>query len=358
MLRKCFLFLILVSCFLKTEAQFVTAYSDYRNYFYVFNQAPQQVESAPVLQYKIAGNSVAYINTANELRAWHNGEKFKLGEGLNANLAATGNMLYYTRDNALTVIDKGNLLPLSYFLGEFKAGDNIIAFKDSRLDLLKVYYQGEVQELEYTLVSSLGDYNVGDNVVAYINGSHYFKVFCQGETYELSNWEPAQFLCGKDMVAYIDGSTKQLNVFTKDKIIKLENFPPISMKMGDDIFAFVSDEQAFKVYTNGKLLKLESYTPDFYEVKDNILAFFAENKFQVIYKGTRYVLESFQPRSYQISNDNMAYMDHAGRLKYFDNGNATIVTTETIESYDLNGNVLKYDVPNGTPKVYWNGKNY
>ena len=152
MLRKLLLIFSLTGCFLKTDAQFVTAYVDYRNYFYVFNMAPQQVESAAVREYEIAGNCVGYINTANELRAWYNGEKFKLGEGLNAILAANGNMLYYTRDNALFVIDKGNVIPLSYFMAEFKAGDNIIAFKDARIDLLKVYYKGEVQELEYTLV--------------------------------------------------------------------------------------------------------------------------------------------------------------------------------------------------------------
>jgi hypothetical protein len=338
--------------------QYITAYEDYRKYFYVFDGVPHQLESQAVIRYKVAGNQLVYINNANELRTYYNGETNKAGEGLNANLGATGNLLYYTRDNALTVIDKGKLIPLSYFMSEYKAGDNIIAFKDSRIDLLKVYYKGEINELEYTLVSKLGDFDVGDNTVAFINGSHVFKVYYEGETYELSTWEPVKFICGRDMVAYIDGGSNEFNLFFKDKVVKLENFPPLSMQIGDNVVAYVSDENYFKVYADGKLLKLESYAPDSYVVKDNIVAFTAENRFQVVYNGTRYELETFQPRNIIISNNSMAYLDNAGRLKMFSEGKTFSVTTETVESFELNGDVLKYYVSGNTAKVYYKGKNY
>ena len=358
-MRRFILVIILIFSFHAGFCQFLTAYVDSRNYFYVFeNGFSYQLETAPVLKYFATGNMVVYVNTANELRSWFNGEKTKLGEGLNATISSVGNMHFYTRDNALIVLDKGNVIPLSYFLGDYKAGDNIIAFKDSRIDLLKVFYNGVIEELEYTLVNKLGTYDVGDNTVAYVNGSNYFKAFCEGETFELSSWVPDKFACGKDLVAFIDGSTKELDLFVKNKIIKLENFPPQSMQMGDDIFAYVSDENAFKAFTNGKLLKLETFAPDFYQVKDNILLFYFENKLQVIQNGIRYELENFMPRNYQISNNNLAYLDNSGRLKFFNEGKTTVVTTETIESYELNGDVLKFYVQSNTPKVFWKNKIY
>ena len=144
---------------------------------------------------------------------------------------------------------------LPSFLKEYSVGDEIIAFKEDNYDLLKAYYNGEIVDLEYTLVSKLGTYQVGDNLIAYSNGSHVFKVFHNGEILELEQWEPTQFACGRDMVAYVDGNTQNLKLFYNDKVLKLENFPPTSMQMGDNVFAYISDESAFKVYTNGKLLK-------------------------------------------------------------------------------------------------------
>jgi hypothetical protein len=350
---------IFFSCGLQATAQFAMPYEDSRKYFYVFaNGAPHQLESMAVLQYKAAGNTVVYIDNANVMRSYYNGEKQKTGEGLNALLGASGNMLWYTRDNALNIFEKGLPVTLSFFLSDYKAGDNIIAFKDSRIDLLKVYYEGNIYELEYTLVSKLGNYEVGDNTVAFINGSHYFKVFSQGETLELSTWEPKEFKCGKDMVAFVDGSSNELKLFVTDKIVKLENFQPLSMQMGDNIFAYVSDDNAFKIYTKGKLLKVESYAPDTYMVKDNIAAFYAENKFQVFYDGERYELESVQPRSIIISNNSMAYLDHAGRLKLFSEGKTQLVTTETTQGFELNGDVLKYFDSGNGQRIFYKGKTY
>ena len=130
------------------------------------------------------------------------------------------------------------------------------------------------------------------------------------------------------------------------------------MQMGDNVFAYVSDEQAFKIFTGGKLLKIESYAPDFYFVKDNIVAFFTENKFQVLLNGIRYELETVKPRNYQASVNSLAYLDNAGRLKLFSEGKTFNVTTETVESYELNGSTLTYYLTANSPKVFWNGKNY
>lgn len=340
-------------------AQYAMPYEDNRKYLYVFeNGAPRQLETMPVRQYKVSGNTVIYIDNANNLISYYNGEKTKITEGLDASLGATAGMAWYSRDNVLTLLEKNKSIPLSFFVGNFKAGDHIIAFKDSRMELLKVYYQGNIYELEYTFVSSFGNYEVGDNVVAFINGSHVFKVFSQGETLELSTWEPEKFVCGKDMVAFIDGSSKELKLFNTDKIVKLENFAPESMQMGDDVFAYVSDEGAFKVYYGNKLLKLESYKPDSYTVKDNLVTFTAGNKFQVFYKGDRFELENTQPRSVLISNNCMVYQDAAGRLKLFCDGKTQSVTTDAIQGFELNGNIVKYTDSGGTQRIFMNGKTY
>src|SRR5436190_8111026 len=111
MSRKYLLLFLFTICFRVSNGQYVSAYEDYRKYFYVFeNGAPRQLETAPVKKYFIAGSELVYINSANELRAWYNGEKFSIGEAANTTINATNNLIYYINTTALTVIDKGELV--------------------------------------------------------------------------------------------------------------------------------------------------------------------------------------------------------------------------------------------------------
>ena len=356
-------FILFITIFLLANrfasAQFVQAYEDFRKYFYVFeNGMPHQLESQPVKSFAVSGESVVYVDNATNLKGYYHGEKFDLGEGNNLQFKSSRKLITYQRDQALYVFDNGKSKRLTSFLKEYALGDEIVIFKEDNLDILKAYYNGQIYELEYTLVSKLGNYKVGDNAVAFINGSHYFKVFTNGELLELEQWEPKDFVCGRDMVAYVDGSTQTLKLYKNGKVLTLENFPPLSMQMGDSVFAYVSDENAFKVYTNGKLLKVESYVPDSYTVKDNICAFFTENKLQIMFQGTRFELENFNPKSYQISGSNIAWLDNSGRLKMFDNGKIKTVTTDIVSTYTLNGDVLKYTGGDGYIHIYYKGKNF
>lgn len=350
---------IFLFAFQLSYAQYIQAYEDFRKYFYVFyNGVSYQLESQPVQSYVVSSESVLYVDQATNLKAWYKGEKFDLGEGNNLQFNSSNNLISYQRDQVLYVFDNGKSKRLTSFLKEYVVGNEIIIFKEDNLDILKAYYNREIIDIEYTLVSKLGSYKVGDNAVAYVNGNGYFKVFSNGETLELEQWEATQFVCGKDMVGYVDGSTQNLKLFYKDKVLKLENFPPASMQMGANIFAYVSDESAFKVYSNGKLLKVESYAPDFYKVKDNICVFFTENKLQIMLEGTRYELGNFTPQSYQISNSNIAWKDNAGRLKMFDKGKVLDVTSEIVSSYSLNGDVLQYIGGDNYSHIFYRGKNY
>lgn len=360
MRSKFFYFSFIFVCSVQiVGAQFVQAYEDYRKYFYVFSGGVvQQLESQPVKSYAISAESVVYVDNASNLKAYYKGEKIDLGEGNDLQLKSSRKYITYQRGQSLYVFDNGKTLRLTSFLKEYEVGDEIIVFKDDNLDMLKAYTNGVIIELEYTLVSKMGSYKVGDNVVAFSNGSHYFKVFYNGESLELEQWDPVQFVCGRDMVAYIDGSTQNLKLFYNDKVLKLENFPPHSMQMGDHIFAYVSDENEFKVYNNGKLLKVESYAPDFYVAKDNICVFFTENKLQIMLDGQRFELENFNVQSYQISNNNIAWLDNAGRLKMFDKGKTVTVTTEIVGSYNLNGDVLKYVGGDNYTHLFYKGKNF
>lgn len=157
-------------------------------------------------------------------------------------------------------------------------------------------------------------------------------------------------------MAYVDGLYNYLKVFYNKKILVLEQLFPQSYQSGVDVVAYIAADNSFKVF-NGKLLKVESYIPDFYKVRDRSVVFFFNNKFQLMLDGQRFILDRVPPQSYQMSENNIAWMDINNRLHIFTEGKSWEVSMEVITGYQLNGNTLKYDLPDGTSRIWFKRKN-
>lgn len=333
------------------------AYRDTRGYLYVFeNGLPRQLESQPVKEFGSGGPYAAYINSANNLIVYYNNEKTELGDATNTAFDFTTEIMLYKRDDVLAVYNRGKLERLSYFIKEFQAKGGLVAFRDQNASILKVYYNGQVTELELTTLGTPGVYVAGKNTVAFVNSSQYFKVFHEGEIYELDNIAPVNVTAGKDVVAYTDGINRSLMAFYNGRALTLEQIEPRSFQVGDGIIAYETDEGYFKIFNNGKLLKAESFAPEFYAVNDNTVLFFAENKLQIIQNGVRTVLDQLMPLSYRLDQDCIAWQDASRRLYLFADGKIHQVTTESFTDYTLNGNILSYDTPDGRTKIFHNGK--
>ncbi len=337
----------------------VAAYSDFRNYFYAFvNGIPRQLESQKVREFTFGGDMVAYVNNASNLIVWQNNEKTNLGDISMTRYGITNTFLYYQRDMVLAVWEDGDLTHLTYFLRDFKVNDQLIAFRDQNIDMLRVYHDGELHEVEFTLTGELGKYKAGKNLVAYTNSNNYFKTYLDGQLFELDNIPPVDFESGKSIVAYVAGASQLFEVFYNGKLIVLENIPPQNFQCGDELVAYVSDEEHFKVYEKGRLIKVESFAPDFYKVLDGTVLFFFNNQLQVIQNGERFILANFLPSSYQMNQNCVAWKDQQGRLFLFSDGKVKEVTTELIVTYILNGDVLSYKLPDESYKIYYRGKVY
>lgn len=337
----------------------VAAYTDIRDYFYAFsNGAPRQLESQRVKDFTFGGDVIAYVNSASNLIVWENNEKTNLGDITNTQYDVTNSLMYYKRDMVLAAWENNHLTHLSYFLRDYKVNDEMIAFRDQNIDMLKVYYKGKVMEVEYTLTGELGNFKVGKNSVAYINGSNYFKYYVDGALYELDNFPPEDFDAGKNIVAYTAAASHIFQVFYKGKIAVLEDIPPKNFQCGDELVAYVSDEGHFKVYSNGKLIKVESFPPDYYKVLDETVLFFANNQLQVIRNGVRHVLTNFPPATYQLNQNCVAWKDQQGRLFMFNGNETDEVTTELVTGFKLNKDLLSYRLPDKSYRIYYRGKVY
>ena len=338
---------------------FIQGYKDFRNYLYIFeNGMPRQLEQQPVRAFKAKGELIAYANNANDLMVYYKGEKFKLGDMTATSFEVTQSYMYFQRDQLLNVFDKGKVTPLTFFIRDFKTSDSLIAFRDRNVDILRVYWGGAIHDLEITLAGSLTDYKAGENTVAYVNNTGFFKVYLDDHVFDIDNIPPVSYDPGGNLVAYVDGLYNYLKVFYNGKILVLEKFQPQSLKAGVDMIAYVADDNSFKVFNRGRLMKAEAYAPDFYIVRDRSVLFYINNRLQIICDGIRYELGEFLPKSYQLSENNAAWMDVSGRLHMFTEGKSYEVTLEAITGFELNGNTLKYDLPDGTSRVWYKGKVY
>src|SRR6185295_2426565 len=104
-MKKIYLTLSIL-CFLSfsVSGQNLGAYTDYKNYFYAFDNGPNiELESQVIKSYKVGGNAVAYVNGADNFRAYYNGETYDLLSIAPLDYVASDNLVVYYRDMILNV---------------------------------------------------------------------------------------------------------------------------------------------------------------------------------------------------------------------------------------------------------------
>ena len=353
------LFSLLFILFNDCQSQDITAYTDYRGNLQVFDHGLfHQIEYIKVINYKIGGNTIAYIDNKNDFKIYYNGQTFPLVNAADFSYYMTDYLTAFKVGNVLYAFDKGEKKTLCYYTSILIVNDSLLTYFDESQSSLNIYYNGKVVNLEDALISKPKSIKSGSNIVAWVNQSNYFTIFYHGTTYILDNVAPRRFQVGRDIVAYVDDYEQYFRLFYKGDTAIVENFEPDSFKVGFGIMAYVDNLGNFRVFYNGSTKKILSNRPDFFYVKGNVIVYSYNNSFNVIYDGEISTLQNITPKDFQLGNDGIAWIDDSGRLQLFHKGENYTVSYEVINKYNLNGNVLKYEVGNNTVNVFYNGKNY
>lgn len=335
-------------------AQNMAAYSDYKNYFFVFDDgAATELEYLPVKSSRVGGNAVAYVDNNGNFKVFNKGKITTLSETTVSNYVASDYLVSYSSYQFLYVFDNGRDIQLSkYAVPSYSTGDSVVAFLDSRAYALKVYYNGNITSLEEGSDPPVLNFVVGDNVVAYINYLNEFKVFYRGKSIKLATVSRSlPYKAGKDILAYYNDNYG-FSIFHKWLIYDMEKFQPKSFAVGDGMAAYVTPNEEFKVFYDGKMKLLGSFEPTFYNVSDSLVVYNDAQKFKVFYKGTVYTLENFIPTEYYLDLSTIAYLDQQGRLKTFHSGKTEMVTHSAVDEFHLYRNVISYRVLNRNYMYY------
>lgn len=152
---------------------------------------------------------------------------------------------------------------------EFTAVENIGAFHDNQ-GYFNVFFEGNIEKICFS--NRLKSFSANRNIIAYIEEPvNAFRIFYFGEIIDLENFEPQSFKTGHDFVVYIDASN-YLKIFYdfKTEIISFDK--PIFYEAVDDLVVFAV-QNYFKVYHKGNVYTLENYIPEEYKCNNNVLVY-------------------------------------------------------------------------------------
>ncbi len=353
------LLIIISATYLTASSQNIAAFSDYQKSFYVFDDGKtRQLEFQPVLSYQTGDKCIGYETNGNHLKVYNNHIDYDVSSMVKS-YKVTDNLVSYQVGTQLYVFEDGNKRLLSKFVGNYLAGDSLVAFFDTEKYFFQVYYNGKIITLEDGLLfEDIALFKVGQNILGYIDAFQNFKVFYHGEVTELLQTKSVQGELGRNVMAYIDPITDFLQVFYNGEVIELETFKPKSYQVGYEKVAYVTNMDDFKLFDNGEIYTISSYKPEAYLLKDEIVVYEQQNQLRAFYKGEDYLVENYIPTSYKVHESIIAYLNQNGYLNIFVDGESKTLSYEKINDYKVLRNLVIYNEGMNTTKIYYKGQTY
>lgn len=229
---------------------------------------------------------------------------------------------------------------------EFKAGDDVVAYMNSRGDLM--VYDGVKPE---RMANMTADYQVSDHLMTWKIGPT-LNMWDGGDkmtlTYNARNyWVRDSIIVYEDMQynsvnAYYNGKTYELYRSVGD--VDTPDF------IGENIVAFRDNGNFNKVFWRGKIYDLDVWHNRFeYQGGTDMIAFndLINGTFAIFEKGNFLDVEQFHVTNYKVGRGFVVYESRNGDLMYYGNG-----VKKQISNFGATSWEVKDDV------VVWTENNY
>lgn len=157
---------------------------------------------------------------------------------------------------------------------EYRTGDNLFAYFNDNTNYLKVFYQGKIRNILQS--ASNVEYQPGRNILAYIDkGRNSFHLFYCGQIFDLEDYYPKSFKVGDDMLAYID-NLGTFKVFYNGETQIVSNFEPDFYELTDSLLVY-SEQGYLNVFYKGEIHELGNFIPEEYQMQESTLAYIGPN---------------------------------------------------------------------------------
>lgn len=360
-MKNLFLITIFLVYCLGLQAQYLTAYEDAQKNFWVFEAGMfNQLEDSDIQEFQVGGTLVAYLDQASNFKIFQYGNVQTLLEVAQVNFKATDYLLGYSLFDTLYVYDGDKNIKLSSNCEEYLVMDSLIVWQNRSDKSLKAFYKGSIS----TIAEDLPDfkfepYMAGDNLFAFVNSyNDDFTIFYHGKLIVLdAQADEMNYKSGCDIIAFMDLRDQSFNVFYKGDIKQLDLYKPKSFKVGDQIMAYINNQDEMLFFENGDI---ESITaePEFYDVKDHILVFEEQGSLKTFCNGQNYIIEQYIPQPYYIDENTIAYLEHNESIRVFQYCKHITANKIDVVKFNMVRDIIVYSENEYSTKVYFNGQVY
>ncbi|MCB0804758.1 MAG: hypothetical protein KDC05_03115 [Bacteroidales bacterium] len=203
-------------------------------------------------------------------------------------------------------------------LQKFRTGDNTAIYVQASTQQLKLFYQGQIIILDDYVENA--SFEAGRDIVAFADPSDMtFKAFYKGETYDLETFMPKSFQVGDEMMAYVDNLGK-LKYFTNGETITIANYEPSFYEVRDKVLVF-EEQGYFKTFCNGQVYIVERYIPDPYTIDFNTIAYLDESRFLKVFQfGEQETISYDKVREIDLIRDLVIFVEGVNNTKIYFNG--------------------------------------
>lgn len=332
---------------------------DFNNYFRSFqNGFFRQLEFRPIKSYVYGDNIVAYVDTRSNLRVFEGDSPVDVSN-VDAEYKVSDDLMTWRIGQTLNLWDKGDKRTLTYWAGYYEVKDSMVVYEDTRFNSLNVYLKGEI----YTLATAVATLNlpdfVGENIVAFRDAGNVYKVFWNGQIYEIGAWHSAiEFEGGTDMLAFNDPIHGTFTMFEKGEFVDVQSFYADEYKVGNDVLLFTDLNGNLKYYAQGNLMTLSHFRPSFWDVKDEVVLWGENNVFYTVENQEKKELGRYIPSEYKIKNKVIAFKDIAGGVSVYADGKIKQLTQQQDAEFTIHGNSVLVYLFNKQFKLYHQGKIY
>lgn len=340
--------------------QYLAIYTDYLNKVQLFDHGNiKEIEHLPVLSYQIGDEALGYEDNTSSFKVYYDNYVYTLNEFV-TEYVVTDHLVAYRMNTQLKVFDRGHEKNLTIQVGEYKAGDELVAFYDRMSRIFKVYYDARIYELDDAIAANeTTEFELGENTLVYLDSRNYYNIFWNGETAELLYEERMKsYKVGRDMVAFVEDPMNNLQVFHKGEFKEIENFEPHSFFVGDGFVAYIDSNNYLKIYDGEETRIISFDAPEFYRVEDGLIIYSVQDYFKVYWNGKNYTLENYVPQDYKYDSGMIVYTDEHGYLKVFDRGLHTTLSYEKVISYYCHGVTAYFGYGVKSNGIYSDGQIY
>ena len=360
--KNLFLSLAILFLSISLNAQKITAYVNFRDYFVVFDNGRTDVlEVMPPQSFKAGPDYLAYIDNVGNLKVYYEGKVETLDPGVILNYEAGDDYLIFEKYQQIKVWSDGKLTNLGNNITAWMGSDSLVAFYDQNYKNFHLYYHDEEFDLGDGLVElPITEFSVGNNIFAFIDKYQLtFTVFYQGYFTDLSTIiRKVDYKVDADIVAYRDDETNTFKAFFQGDIYDLEELPPIEYKVGHGMVAYVNQNQEFIVFYNGDKYRVLNYVPEYFDVKDSLVAFNNQGFLNVFYDGETTELTRYIPPAIKWDWSTLTYIDDNLKIQALMAGERQFIINETLRDLYTNRNIITVRFGNKRWAVYYDGQLY